>query len=132
MLACELRTKLSEYQELRTKIAELKDAMEQVEDAIKLHMGEREELLVDGIRIRWTTYTANRLDAAALREQEPDVYARYLKPVGDGVFPLHKAHAARPCPGGQGLFHAYAEHIVDGQHIPVRLCTAELFQLSPV
>ena len=88
MLACELRTKLSEYQELRTKIAELKDAMEQVEDAIKLHMGEREELLVDGIRIRRTTYTANRLDAAALREQEPDVYARYLKPVGGRRFSI--------------------------------------------
>ena len=81
MLACELRTKLSEYQELRAKIAELKDAME-------LHMGEREELLVDGIRIRWTTYTSNRLDAAALREQEPDVYARYLKPVGGRRFSI--------------------------------------------
>ena len=88
MLACELRTKLSEYQELRAKIAELKDAMEQVEDAIKLHMGEREELLVDGIRIRWTTDTSNRLDAAALREQEPDVYARYLKPVGGRRFSI--------------------------------------------
>ena len=38
--------------------------MEQVEDAIKAHMGDREELMVDGTKIRWTTYTANRLDAA--------------------------------------------------------------------
>ena len=88
MLTSELRTKLGEYQELRAKIAELKDAMEQVEDAIKAHMGEREELLVDGVRIRWTAYTSNRLDAAALREREPDVYARYLKPVGGRRFSI--------------------------------------------
>ena len=88
MLTSELRTKLAEYRELRTKIAELKDAMEQVEDAIKAHMGDREELLVGGTKIRWTAYTANRLDAAALREQEPDVYARYLKPVGGRRFSI--------------------------------------------
>ena len=34
MLTSELRTKLYEYRELRAKIAELKEAMEQVEDAI--------------------------------------------------------------------------------------------------
>ena len=88
MLTSELRTKLYEYRELRAKIAELKEAMEQVEDAIKAHMGDREELMVDGTKIRWTTYTANRLDAAALREQEPDVYARYLKPVSGRRFSI--------------------------------------------
>ncbi len=51
-------------------------------------MGDREELMVDGTKIRWTTYTANRLDAAALREQEPDVYARYLKPVSGRRFSI--------------------------------------------
>ena len=88
MLTSELRTKLYEYRELRAKIAELKEAMEQVEDAIKAHMGDREELMVDGTKIRWTTYTANRLDAAALRDQEPDVYARYLKPVSGRRFSI--------------------------------------------
>ena len=34
MLTSELRTKLYEYRELRAKIAELKEAMEQVEDAL--------------------------------------------------------------------------------------------------
>ncbi len=86
MLTSELRAKLTEYRELRLKIAELKEAMEEAEEAIKAHMGSREELLVDGTRIRWTTYTANRLDTTALREQEPDVYARYLKPVSGRRF----------------------------------------------
>lgn len=86
MLTSELRAKLAEYRELQMKISELKEAMKEAEEAIKIHMGDREELLVDGLRIRWTTYTANRLDTVALREQEPDVYARYLKPVSGRRF----------------------------------------------
>ena len=94
MLTSELRTKLYEYRELRAKIAELKEAMEQVEDAIKAHMGDREELMVDGTKIRWTTYTANRLDAAALRDQEQ---AEKKSPVKEKTVPEKR-------PGRPSLF----------------------------
>ena len=67
---------------------ELQDEMEGIEESIKDHMGEEEELLVDGIRVKWTRYTSNRLDSVALKKELPDIAQRYNKTVESRRFSI--------------------------------------------
>lgn len=48
MYSNELRERLAEYRELKAQLARTQAALEETEQAIKAHMGEREELLFEG------------------------------------------------------------------------------------
>ena len=42
-------------------------------------MGEREELLFEGVRIRWAYYDSSRFDTAAFRQAHEDLYQQFCK-----------------------------------------------------
>ena len=79
MVTSELRKSLEDYRELKTRIAELQEAADAIEAAVKEHMGEDEELCVEGIRVHWTRYTENRFDTATFRREHPAMYENYIR-----------------------------------------------------
>ena len=73
--------------ELEMKIRELRQQLieeaqaeaEDIRDAIKAHMGEREELRAGEYKITWKPVKSSRLDAAALRKALPEVAACFTR-----------------------------------------------------
>lgn len=77
----ELTSKVRELKELKAMAEELAAEITSIEDDIKAEMTvrETEELLVDIFKIRWITVKSNRLDTTAIKEELPEVAARYTK-----------------------------------------------------
>ena len=68
--------------ELLEAIGQMMEAQAEAEgirDAIKAHMGEREELRAGEYKITWKPVTSSRLDAAALRKALPEVAACFTR-----------------------------------------------------
>lgn len=75
----ELETKARELQELKRMREELEAEIGTLEDEIKAHMGEQEQMIAGAFKITWRAVTSSRLDTAALRKALPDVAARFMK-----------------------------------------------------
>ena len=75
----DIRAQLTVYQETKKEMASLEERLKAAEAMLKACLGEREELTVDGVKIRWTPYISKRLDTARLKEEQPEVYGAYLK-----------------------------------------------------
>lgn len=65
MSTTELEMKIRELRQLQQLIEEAQAEAEGIRDAIKAHMGEREELRAGEYKITWKPVTSSRLDAAA-------------------------------------------------------------------
>ena len=75
----ELHQKLEAYKEAKARIREWEAALSALEDDIKGYMGEKEELMVEGIQVRWTPYTVSRFDTASFKREHKALYEAYLK-----------------------------------------------------
>ena len=75
----ELEMKCRELRELQRLIEEAQAEAEAIKDAIKVHMGEREELLAGEYKITWKHVTSARLDGKALKAALPEVAERFTR-----------------------------------------------------
>ena len=75
----ELEAKVRELRQLQSLIEEAQAEAEGIKDAIKAHMGEREELRAGEYRVTWKSVTSARLDTTALRAALPEVAARFTR-----------------------------------------------------
>ena len=71
--------KVTELQELKRMQEELTATIEAITDEIKAAMGSQEELSAGAFRTTWKPVTTSRIDTTALKNELPDVAARYLK-----------------------------------------------------
>ena len=65
--------------ELEMKVEEATQEAEAIKDAIKLHMGDAEELRAGEYKVRWTRCTTTRVDTTALKAAAPELVARFTK-----------------------------------------------------
>lgn len=81
MTTAEITTKAKEYRELQAMIRELETSAEAVKAVLIAEMESRgaDMLQVDIFTIKYTTYTSNRIDTAALKNELPDIAARYTR-----------------------------------------------------
>lgn len=75
----ELQAKAAELKELKQMRDEVDAEITALEDAIKAHLGEREEMIAGPFKIRWAFVKSCRLDTAALKKALPDIAARFSK-----------------------------------------------------
>lgn len=75
----EIERKIRELRELQVLIEEAEQEAEAIRDAIKEHMGEREELHAGEYKVTWKSVTSARLDTAALKKALPEVAERFTK-----------------------------------------------------
>ena len=49
------------------------------EDKIKAHMGDKEEISVEGVKVKWTKYNTTRFDTKSFKAEHAAMYAQYAK-----------------------------------------------------
>lgn len=79
----------------REELVMLMDKMElekrQIEQELKMYMGDAEKAENQLFRVSWKAVVSNRLDTKALQEQEPEVYEKYLKQTSSRRFTVKAA-----------------------------------------
>lgn len=75
----ELEAKIKDLRQLQALIDEAQAEAEGIKDAIKAHMGEREELRAGEYRVTWKAVKSARIDAVALRAALPEVVERFTR-----------------------------------------------------
>ena len=77
----ELNAKLKELRQLKRMADELHAEIAAAEDAVKEELTSRgvDELLTDEYKVTWKPVTSIRLDAKALKAEQPDLYLRYAR-----------------------------------------------------
>ena len=73
----ELESKARELQELKRMQEELTAEIESIQDEIKQHMGDQEQITAGAFRISWKPVTSSRLDGKALKAALPEIAARF-------------------------------------------------------
>lgn len=71
--------KLRRREEIVTLMDKMESEKRQIEQELKMYMGDAEKAENQLFRVSWKSVISNRLDARALQEHEPEVYQRYLK-----------------------------------------------------
>ena len=81
MSAQDLASKAKELKEMKIMQQELADEIAALEEVIKAEMTARgtDTITAGAHIIRWTAYTAKRLDAKALRAELPEIAERYTQ-----------------------------------------------------
>lgn len=73
----ELSAKVRELKELKTFADEIAAQISAVEDEIKAHMGDQEEIRVDCFKVTWKPVQSSRFDTKAFRAEQPALAERY-------------------------------------------------------
>ncbi len=75
----EIAATVTELQELRRMQEELEAEITALQDKIKAHMGEAEELTAGAFKVTWKAVTSARLDTTALKKALPEIAERFTK-----------------------------------------------------
>lgn len=74
----ELKSMINELRDIRSLEDDIKARREQIEDIIKETIGTHEAVTIDGKQaVTWKSVTSSRLDTKALRNDLPDIAAKY-------------------------------------------------------
>ena len=69
--------KLKRRMELEREIAALELEKNQIEQEVKLAMGENEEAVSDCFRVRWANVSTSRLDTKRMKAEQPEIYKAF-------------------------------------------------------
>ena len=77
----EISTKAREYKELQNFIKQLQEEADALKAEITAHMDAQgaDTVKTDLFTIRWTAYQSSRVDTSSLKNELPDIAARYTK-----------------------------------------------------
>lgn len=79
MSTSELTTKIRELKDLQNLIEEAQAEADAIRDVIKLHMGDSEELRAGKYKVTWKPVTTARIDTMALKKALPDVAEAFTR-----------------------------------------------------
>lgn len=74
----QLDARIDELNELQAKVNELNSMIESIKDDIKKYMGDKEEVLTENYKVRYTKVVSTRFDSKSLEKYDPEVYKKYL------------------------------------------------------
>ena len=74
-----MEAKVHELMELKRMKEELDSEIVQIEDEIKVIMGNEEMLVAGAYKVSWKPVTSSRLDSTALKKALPDIAERFMK-----------------------------------------------------
>lgn len=79
----------------REEVLELKEKLEteqrQIEQEIKLFMQDSEVAFSDGFKVSWSNVDTARIDTKRMKEEEPEVYQKFLKVTSSRRFTIRAA-----------------------------------------
>ena len=71
--------KLKRRQELVDLLDKLETEKKQIEQELKIYLGDAEMAENEQYRVSWKNVLTNRIDSTRLKEEEPEIYKRYQK-----------------------------------------------------
>ncbi len=83
--------KLKRREELVVLMDKLESEKRQIEQELKMYMGDAEKAENQLFRVSWKAVVSNRLDTKALQEQEPEIYQKFLKQTNSRRFTVKAA-----------------------------------------
>lgn len=83
--------KLQRRQELVTVIDKMEREKKQIEQELKLYLGESEQAENERFFVSWKAVNSNRLDEKRLKEEQPQVYEKYRKMITSRRFTVKAA-----------------------------------------
>lgn len=83
--------KLQRREELVQLVDKLETEKRQIEQELKVYLGEAEKAENEQYRVSWKSLISSRLDTKALQENEPQIYQKYLKTVNSRRFTVKAA-----------------------------------------
>lgn len=82
---------LKHRQDLVSAIDEMEKEKKQIEQELKLYMGKAETAENDQFKISWKPVDSSRVDGDKLKEEQPEIYARYQKTIHSRRFTINAA-----------------------------------------
>lgn len=78
-----LNQKIKELRQYKRAVEELQQKIGEIEAELKWEMEFRQtdQLVTDDYKVTWKRVSSTRLDTKALKEERPEIYARYAAPV---------------------------------------------------
>lgn len=83
--------KLKRRQELAEIIGKMDTEKKQIEQELKLYLGEAEVAENEQYRVAWKSVFSNRLDEKRLKEEQPEIYEKYKKSISSRRFTVKVA-----------------------------------------
>ena len=71
--------KLKRRQELKEDIEKLDAEKKKIEQELKIYLGEAEQAENESYRVSWKPVSSSRIDEPRLKEEQPEIYAKYQK-----------------------------------------------------
>lgn len=71
--------KLKRRQELVEVIDRMDTEKKQIEQELKMYLGEAEQAENESFRVTWKAVSSKRIDVTRLKEEEPEIYEKYLQ-----------------------------------------------------
>lgn len=71
--------KLERRQELKEDIEKLDAEKKKIEQELKIYLGEAEQAENESYRVSWKPVSSSRIDESRLKEEQPEIYAKYQK-----------------------------------------------------
>ena len=82
---------LEHRQDLVSAIDEMKKEKKQIEQELKLYMGKAETAENDQFKVSWKPVDSSRVDGNKLKEEQPEIYAKYQKTIHSRRFTINAA-----------------------------------------
>ncbi len=83
--------KLKRRQELSEIIGKMDTEKKQIEQELKLYLGEAETAENEQYRVSWKSVFSNRLDEKRLKEEQPEIYEKYKRSISSRRFTVKAA-----------------------------------------
>lgn len=91
ILLTQFKEKLERREEIVGLLEKLETEKNCIEQEIKVQMGEAERAECEKYHIQWSNVTSNRIDSKRLKEEEPELYKKYLNPTSSRRFQIKAA-----------------------------------------
>lgn len=83
--------KIKRRQELMEVMARMDTEKKQIEQELKVYLGEAEQAENENFRVMWKNVCSERLDEKRLKEEQPEIYALYRKSINSRRFTIKAA-----------------------------------------
>ena len=71
--------KIQRREEVESLLDKLETEKRQIDQELKLYLGEAETAENEHFRVSWKKMVSNRIDTKKLKEEKPEIYKAYLK-----------------------------------------------------
>lgn len=84
-------SRLQRHQDLAYTINEMEKEQKKIEQELKLYMGEAEIAENEHFKVSWKPVDSSRMDSKKLREEQPDIFAKYQRSIHSRRFTINAA-----------------------------------------